>query len=428
MPTPFNRPAALEGLRVLVVDDNQTNRRILEEMLDSWHMKPMAVSDSTTAMAALRKAPTKQPFHVVITDCQMPDVDGFALAHRIKADQRFRATPIIMLTSIGRPEDTDRCRRMGVEACLTKPVKHSDLLEMLASVVGVSMERRGMAAREDGQGSGAASEAVATAAPRRLLRVLVAEDNVVNRKLVATILDKRGHQVRAVDNGREAVAALAGAGRDSFDVVLMDVQMPEMGGFEATQAIRAAEPAGAARLPIIALTAHAMQGDRERCLEAGMDDYLPKPIDVNELIAAVERHAGQTSRPRSRPAAESQPDAVFDEKAALAHTGGDRRLLKEIIAMFRADYPASIRRIRRAIHQRDGEALRMAAHGLKGSIATVGSPAGQRAALELEHMGRTNEFTHAEAAYTNFRRQLTMLERAFAAAKLVAKPRKRRRS
>jgi PAS domain S-box-containing protein len=425
---PFDRPSALEGLRVLIVDDNQTNRRILEEMLESWRMKPAAVSGSRAAMAALRQAPAHESFHIVITDCQMPEVDGFALARRIKADERLHATPIIMLTSLGRPEDASRCQRIGIEACLTKPVKHSDLLETLATVAGVSMERRNQVQSEEVKPSAVGvSGTLPSAAPRRLLRVLVAEDNVVNRKLVATILHKRGHQVHAVENGRQAVAALEGPGRDGFDVVLMDVQMPEMGGFEATRAIRTTERPGAARVPIIALTAHALQGDRERCLEAGMDDYLAKPIDVNELIAAVEGHAGQVRRPHPDQAAGGEAEVIFDEEAALGHTGGDRKLLKEIIAMFRVDYPASVRRIKRAITRRDGEALRMTAHALKGSLATVGSPAGQSAALVLEQLGRANEFTHAEAAYASLRRQILLLEREFTAAKL-AKPRKRRAS
>ncbi len=422
----FERPAALEGLRVLVVDDNETNRRILQEMLASWHLRPTAVSDSKSALAALREA-ADEPFRIVITDCEMPNVDGFALARRIKADQRLHATPIVMLSSVGRPEDSIRCRRIGAEACLTKPVKHSDLLETLALVAGVSMQRSGGA-----PGSAVAAEAgdpgAPSPAPSRPLHVLVAEDNPVNRKLVTTLLKKRGHTVHAVENGREAVAALHGARRDRVDVVLMDVQMPEMGGFEATQEIRAAEAAGAAPVPIVALTAHAMQGDRERCLAAGMDDYLAKPIDVNQLLATVERLGAATPRAAAPPPVPAAAPVVFDERAALAHTGDDRELLREIVAMFRTDYPAALRRMRRAITRRDGEALRLAAHGLKGSIATVGSPAGQQAALALEQMGRQGDFAGAEDAYAGLRRLLARLERAFAAAGLAAAARKRRPS
>jgi PAS domain S-box-containing protein len=408
-----HRPAALEGLRVLVVDDNATNRRILNEMLASWHMKPDTVSDSASAMEKLQEAAASERFHVVITDCQMPDVDGFTLAREIKTDPRLRTTPIVMLTSMGRPEDAARCRKIGVEGFLTKPVKHSDLLDTLASVVGASTRR--------GRTPTLPTEPSAT--PTRSLRVLVAEDNVVNRKLVTTLLQKRGHKVQAVENGREAVGAVE-AEHDAFDVVLMDVQMPEMGGFEATQAIRDNEPADARRLPIIALTAHAMRGDRERCLAAGMDAYLAKPIDVNELIATVERFGGTSTGAPPRTAAPRRAPMVFDQDAALAHTGGDLQLLREIVGLFRSDYPTSLQKITRAIERRDGEALRLAAHSLKGSIGAVGSLAGRNAAAELEEIGRSNQFDRAESAYTMLRDQIALLEKAFVAAKLVTSPRR----
>ncbi len=405
-------PQALDGLRVLVVDDNATNRRILEEMLASWHMKPRAVSDAGSAMAVLREAaPTDDRFHVVLSDCQMPNVDGFALARQVKADHDLRTTPIILLTSVGRSGDPERCRRLGVDAYLTKPVKHSDLLEMLATLVGVSIRREKAPLRAR----------LATRTPRRRLHILVAEDNPVNRKLVTTLLRKRGHTVKAVENGREAVAAIRPTGA-RFDVVVMDVQMPEMSGFEATQAIRALEHPGASRLPIVALTAHAMQGDRARCLEAGMDGYLSKPIDVDELVATIERFGGGTNGRRGVPAAPAVTAAIFDEQAALAYTGGDRRLLKRIISLFRSDRSSALRRIERALAQRDGEALRIAAHTLKGSIATVGAPAGREAAAELEQMGRANEFHDGERAFGRLREQISLLDEAFAAADLIARP------
>jgi len=215
-------------------------------------------------------------------------------------------------------------------------------------------------------------------------------------------------------------------------VVVMDVQMPVMSGLEATRAIRAGEAPGASRLPIIALTAHAMQGDRERCLAAGMDGYLPKPIDVDDLIATVERFGeGRITAASDRPAGEqAKPDDIFDEQSALSYTGGDRALLKEIIDVFREDYPSVIRRIERALESRNAEAVRMAAHALKGSIATVGSPAGRQTAFELEQMGRLNQLAGAEPALGKLRQQLEDLEEAFAAAGLGARtstPRKRKK-
>ncbi len=418
-----HQPKALDGLRVLVVDDNATNRRILEEMLASWHMKPRAVSDARSALAILRKAaPTDDRFHVVLSDCQMPGVDGFALARQIKHDHGLRSTPVILLTSVGRSGDPERCRRLGVDAYLTKPVKHSDLLDTLATLVGASTRREKAPQRARRS----------TRMPRRRLHILVAEDNAVNRKLVTTLLRKRGHTVKAVENGREAVAAIRPTGARSFDVVVMDVQMPEMSGFEATQAIRARESPAARRLPIVALTAHAMQGDRARCLEAGMDGYLSKPIDVDELVATIERFGGDTNGRPGGPAAPAVTAAIFDEQAALGYTGGDRRLLRRIISLFRSDRSSALRRIERALAQRDGEALRMAAHTLKGSIATVGAPAGREAAAELEQMGRSNEFDDGERAFGRLREQISLLDDAFAAAGFISRPRRatapRRRS
>jgi signal transduction histidine kinase/CheY-like chemotaxis protein len=396
-------PKALEDLRVLVVDDNATNRRILEEMLASWHMKAACVADASSALQMLQHAAvSNERFHAVVSDCQMPDVDGFALARNIRSDERLTDTPIVMLTSVQRPEDVTRCRAVGIDACLTKPIKHSDLLDALATLFGVSTRRaRGM-------------PAAPSSAPLRPLHVLVAEDNVVNRKLVTKLLEKRGHQVRAVENGLQALAAIDAAGEDRFDVVLMDLQMPEMGGLEATQAIRARETDS--HIPIVALTAHAMQGDRERCLAAGMDGYLSKPIDVNQLMVTVEQFGGPGVALSPAPPPVHVHSADFDEESALSHTGGDRELLKELVTLFRGDYPVALRRIDRAIRQRDGEALRAAAHAVKGAIATVGGAAGRDAAAELERLGVSGSFDEAPAASAELRDRISRLEEKFSAA------------
>jgi two-component system sensor histidine kinase/response regulator len=402
------KPRALEGLRVLVVDDNATNRRILEEMLASWHMVPVTVSDAASAVSSLRSATDARcPFDVMISDGQMPEVDGFMLARRVRRERRLAKMPIVMLTSVGQSDDLMRRHRNDIDAFLTKPIKHSDLLEVLAGIFGV--------ATRDGRTRPTAGRI--SPMPARVLNVLVAEDNPVNRKLVTTLLRKRGHRVKAVENGREAVAAIS-AKRGSYDLVLMDLQMPVMGGFEAAQAIRDQEAGGVTRLPLVALTAHAMQGDRERCLAAGMDGYLAKPIDVDELISTVERFGGRSAPDQSRPEAEPAVSDVFDERAALAYAGGDRRLLAEVITLFRSDYPSSLRQIDRAFRHGDSEALRMAAHRLKGAVATVGAPAGRQAAAELEQRARAGDFNGAERAYANLRTEIERLDEAFAAAGL----------
>jgi len=409
-----DKTTALDGLRVLVVDDNATNRGILEEMLSSWHMKPTAAADAESALTALRDAVARQDaFDVIIVDRLMPVVDGFMLARRVRRERPFARTPIVMMMSVGDGSETSR-RGVGVDAYLTKPVKHSDLLDALATLFRVSTRRP----RPE-------RDVKPAARPAKRLRVLLAEDNLVNRKLVTKLLQKRGHHVHAVENGRAAVDTIASAQPD-FDVVLMDLQMPEMGGFEATHEIRERERGTAEHLPIVALTAHAMAGDRERCLAAGMDGYLSKPIEVDDLIATVERFGAGAAAVIAAPAGDHHEHAaVFDEKVALGYTGGDRKLLKQVIGLFRSDSPASLRRIDRALRRRDSEALRMAAHALKGAIATVGSQAGRDAAAELETMARSNRFGDAERICGDLRHLVKQLDEAFAAAGLVSRPARR---
>jgi PAS domain S-box-containing protein len=420
-PAPHAVKRALEGLRVLAVDDNTTNRRILEEMLASWRMNPTTVSDAESAVSALAAAAAaRAPFDVLITDCQMPEVDGFMLARRVRKQRPLAKMPIVMLTSVGQSDALMRRYRKDVDALLTKPIKHSDLLEALGRLFGVATRH------------GRTEPAVERIGPRpaRPLRVLVAEDNPVNRKLVTALLKKRGHTVKAVENGQLAVTAVGAGGDAPFDVVLMDLQMPEMGGLEATRAIRERENHEAPRLPVIALTAHAMPGDRERCLEAGMDGYLSKPIDVDDLIATVERFGGggDGSADAPSPVPETETNvATFDERAALGYAGGDRALLTEVVTLFRADYPSSLRKIDRALDRRDPEALRLAAHGLKGAIATVGAAAGRQLAVHLEEAARARDFDAARRTSVELRHELARLEAAFAAARL-SRPHRRKRT
>jgi len=250
----------------------------------------------------------------------------------------------------------------------------------------------------------------------------------VNRKLVTTVLHKRGHVAVAVEHGRAAVEALAAARGSAFDLVILDLQMPVMGGLEAAQAIRTAE-AGRTRIPIVALTAHAMRGDRERCLAAGMDEYLSKPIDVDLLIATVER-LGTGSSDVATPNGGSQtPRSVahvtFAEDDALRRTSGDRKLLKKLIALYRADARVSVRKIANALRRRQPDALRVAAHALKGSVATVGGMAARDAAARLEHLGHTGNLKQAGAALTLLRAELVKLDKAFVRAHLVTRGRTR---
>jgi CheY-like chemotaxis protein len=281
----------LRGLDVLVVDDNATNRKILEEILSTWGMKPRLVDGGFAALEALDSALVAgKPFSLALIDFQMPDLDGFGLAERIKARPELGTTLIMMLSSVGHRGDAIRFRELGVASYLTKPVRQTILLDAMLSVLAGSdrPHERQLVTRHT------INEA------HRQLRILIAEDNAVNRQLVTALLEKRGHTTVTVVNGREAVAAVAAG---AFDLLLMDVQMPEMDGWQATAAIRKAESATGGHIPIIALTAHAMKGDREACLIAGMDGYLSKPINSKELFALLDSLSSGAAIPPERTAA-----------------------------------------------------------------------------------------------------------------------------
>jgi CheY-like chemotaxis protein len=256
---------------------------MLHDVLIYWQMRPAVVSDGATALRALHAAAAAgAPLDLVLRDARMPDMDGFAVAERIRAMPETARLPILMLTSSGQLGELARCRTIGIDSYLIKPIKQSDLLDAMLTVLG------SRSAEVEPAPPPAPEELAGEAASPRPLRVLLVEDNLVNQKLVTRMLEPRGHQVTVAGTGRAALAALE---RDRFDLVLMDVQMPEMDGFEATAAIRAAERDTGEHMIVIAMTAHAMKGDRERCLAAGMDAYVAKPVDRRELLDLITRMA-----------------------------------------------------------------------------------------------------------------------------------------
>jgi PAS domain S-box-containing protein len=303
-PPPKPTPLALETLRVLLVDDNRTNRLILEETYRNWRIQPVTASGAEEAWGMLRDAAIAgRPFQLVVTDCNMPGMDGFTLAERIRTALPPPPPRVVMLTSSERTGDQQRCLELGIAAALIKPVKPSELFDAtLRSLLDrPAVESLAPAAVAEASDASPASSSTTTtgsvasvaspaspavAPPSRSLRILLAEDSLVNQKLALALLTRMGHQVRIANNGREAVEL---SQSEPFDVVFMDVQMPEMDGFEAAAAIRAREQGTGRHLPIVALTAHAMKGDREHCLEAGMDDYLSKPVRAAEIAATLAR-------------------------------------------------------------------------------------------------------------------------------------------
>ncbi len=273
---PRIEPAAVRGMRALVVDDNATNRVILEEVLKNWGMEPRTVSSAHEAISALHRArAAREMIPLVISDVNMPDVDGFTLTEWIRHDPELHDTAVVVLTSGIRSADLQRCEQLAIAAHLMKPVKPSELLNAIGIALAII--------RPDREPRTPASDEGTTAL--RPLRVLLAEDSLVNQTLAVGLLKKHGHSVVVAKTGKEAIAEFE---RGEFDVVLMDVEMPEMDGLEATAVIRTKEKDSATRIPIIAMTAHAMKGDRERCIEAGMDDYVSKPIRPQQLFETMD--------------------------------------------------------------------------------------------------------------------------------------------
>ena len=396
-------PARLRGLRVLVVDDNATNRRILEEILTQWRMRPVAVAGARAALEEMEAAAVAgRPYPLVLLDANMPVMDGFDLAAKIQKSPRLAGGSIMMLSSGARAGDRARCFELGIKAYLTKPVKQSDLMD---TIVGVLVSRP--------EGRKVLPRAEAPKAGGRRLRVLVAEDNAVNQQVAAGMLERAGHQAIVAANGREALALLE---KQAFDLVLMDVQMPGLDGLETTAAIRERErELGGRRLPIVAVTAHAMKGDAERCLAAGMDAYVAKPLQPKELAAAIEAVLGPEKTPSARRPPESRPASkVVDFARLLERVGGDRKALAELVGIFRADSPKQIARVRKAVRDEDAPALRAAAHAIKGAVGNFAAQGATEAAVRLQRMGESGDLAGAGDALARLEHEIERVLKALA--------------
>ncbi|MBI4325815.1 MAG: response regulator, partial [Chloroflexi bacterium] len=391
----------LSGVRVMIVDDNATNRKILHHQITAWHMRNGSVAGGPEALARLRsEAAAGNPYDLAILDMQMPGMDGLTLARAIKADPVIAATRLIMLTSLGHRLEAGELRAAGIAAFLIKPVRQSELFNCLVTV----LTEAGPPLATQRHAAVTAGEAVPAPSPLPLKpwRVLVAEDNVVNQKVAVRQLQKLGYPVDVVANGLEVLEALE---RIHYDVVLMDCHMPEMDGYEATRHMRSrangdqpahnghrngnrsAEANRAVR--IIAMTANAMQSDREKCLEAGMDDYISKPVQIQELQAALERWT-----PSRKPSAEAAPAVPVVNSRALAglrelREPGEPDPVPECIDLFLEHTALSLADLRRNLCAQDCAGLRHVAHSLKGSCGNLGAERMAALCRELEQSGRT---------------------------------------
>ena len=384
----------LVDLPILVVDDNASNRRILREILTNWHMKPSLASSGAEALSALRKADSKNSFDLVLLDVHMPDMDGFAVAEQIRNSYKQQGLKVILLTSASRPSDVARCRELGISDYLSKPIKQSELFDAIVTAMAEHGRKR-----ERYESASAFIQA-----PECSLRVLLAEDNPVNQTLAMRILEKLGHKAQVVNNGREA---LGRSQAEEFDLILMDVQMPEMDGLEATTAIRAAEASTGKHVPIVAMTAHAMKGDREKCLSAGMDGYLSKPIRIDELKQAMSevnktQNMGQSSEPNAF-------RAIGQLELLLDSVMGDRALLTEMAELWLADSAKQESQIRNGLDSGDAIMVQRAAHALKGSVGTFQASAAQDAANQLEMSAKDADLVGARKVFERLSTQIDLV-------------------
>jgi len=379
---------ALRGLRALVVDDNETNRLILTELLSQWGMVPEQAGSGSEALKLLASGNHgSDPFRLALIDAHMPEMDGFALAERVKKTPEASALNMFMLSSTVQSGDIARSQEAGLAGFLTKPVQPSELLDAILGAMHSTekMTEAGDDVQQVPQNSDTGNGT----------RILLAEDNLVNRQLAKRLLEKRGYTVVIARNGIEALEAVEKA---EIDMVLMDVQMPEMDGLEAIRVIRSNEEISKRHLPIISLTAHVMKGDQEKCIEAGADDYIPKPIHAPTLFAAIERlrTPHRQDEPRAIAPAISDPLNVAE---LLEQVQGDRELLAEIVRLFTTGLPEVLQGLRESVARGDAAGVARMAHALKGSVGTFARRGAYRAVEEMEKFAKESNLTRTAQTF-----------------------------
>jgi signal transduction histidine kinase/DNA-binding response OmpR family regulator len=400
----------LVGVRVLIVDDNRTNRRILEGLVTRWGMIPKVAANGEVALQTYREAAIKgEPFGLILTDMHMPKMDGFGLVERLKDHSGTGGSTIMMLTSGGQRGDAQRCSELGIAAYLLKPVRQTELREAIARVLsaGGKSTETAMITRHTLREQ---------TRQNKMLKILLAEDNPVNQKLATRMLEKRNHTVVVVANGKDALAALEQAG---YDLVLMDMQMPEMDGFEATTLLRQKEQGTGNHQPVVAMTALAMNGDRERCLAVGMDGYLSKPIRPQELDDLLDGYVTRKSCSESSVEAAPSAGMCVDVNQLMDLLDDDRALLAELVELFRADYPNHLSAAQRAIEGQNFIELERAGHTLKGALGNLSAKQASTLASELEVMGRGRDITGAQETLDQLRIEIKRVASALEALCVV---------
>ncbi len=397
----------LPGMNVLVVDNNEINREIFSEMLKNWGMNPTQAESGRGALEILESAHKKgQPFPLVLLDALMPEVDGFQVLRRIRSKPGLAGAVVMLLTANRHTTDLERCRRLGVKQCLTKPVGQSELLDAILLALGQDFAEERLV------------DATASAQERhsaRRLNILLCEDNAVNQKLAVRLLERAGHRVTLAGTGLEAITAWENAGRAQFDLVLMDIQMPEMDGMEATAAIRALEKKSGGHVPILAMTAHAMRGDREKYLASGMDGYISKPIQPKALFGEIDRCLGSQKGSDAMAGNSVETSEQVDLVSLLERVEGDKELLTEMVQLFLEDAPNLLNAMRDALQRGDMEVLERSAHSLKGAASNLSAKPAAAAALKLEKDAKNNNAESAKESLAGVEQAMKILAPALSA-------------
>ncbi len=403
----------LKAIPVLVVDDNEANRRILVDMTRSWGMQATSAEDGKTALHKIEEAQAAgKAFRLVIADSCMPGMSGFDLAQKINDRADLASMKMMMLTSAGQRGDAARCQQLGIGAYLFKPVRKSELLSAVLKVL-----RQGSKSNEKFPAHDAPDKKSSS------LRILVAEDNLVNQTVILHMLTHLGQHPTIVNNGKEAIEALR---TGTFDLVFMDVQMPEMDGLAATSQIRETEKISGAHIPIVAMTAHAMKGDRETCLDAGMDGYIAKPVTGMEIEKTIASIFEEKDNIQDNFASAPPQPSSWDPLNALERVDGDEALLRELIQIFLEESPKQVEKLTHAIETGDAAAIERTAHSLKGELKYLGLAQAAEQAWEFERVGRAGDLQVAANLLHSFKSEIrtvtAAMRRVLDSTQLISHP------